>query len=128
MSPERPFVTIPASQVDPELRRLARLAGEIGAERLGIPKVHLRWVLPEASARPSQREGAARHVEPSNWSGWVYRDEPDTFYVRADMPRHVMPTVLHELRHLAQSRDGAPLDEIDAEQWAQRLMQTPLYL
>lgn len=128
MSVERPFVTIPASHVDPELRRLARLAGEIGAGCLGIRKVNLRWVLPEASAARSQREGAARHVSPRNWSGWVYRDEPDTFYVRADMPEHVAPTVLHELRHLAQHRDGDPTDEDDAERWAQHVMQTPYYV
>lgn len=127
MSLEPPFVTIPASEVDPQLRRLARLAGEIGAGCLGIPKVNLRWVLPEGAAR-SPREGAARHVSPRNWSGWVYRDEPATFYVRADMPRHVMPTVLHELRHLAQHRDGDTTDEDDAEQWAQRVMHTPFYL
>ena len=128
MSTPRPFVTIPASQVDPELRRVAVLAGEIGAARLGIPSVTLRWVLPEGSAAPSQRTGAARHVEPGNWSGWVYSDEPSTFYVRADMPKHVIPTVLHELRHLDQWRQGGDLDEDDAEQWAQRIMQTPYYL
>lgn len=128
MSTQRPFVTIPASQVDDDLRHLARTAGEIGAARLGIPSVTLTWVLPEASATPSQRTGAARYVEPGNWSGWVYSDEPTTIYVRADMPRHVIATVLHELRHLAQRRDDGSLDENDAEQWAQRVMQIPLYL
>lgn len=126
MSSERRFASIPASEVDPELRELACLAGEVAAKRLGIPKVLLVWVLPDSGTQ--DRSGAARHVHPGGWSGWVYDDEPDRIYVRADMPRHVMPTVLHELRHLAQLRQRRPLDEDDAERFAQRVMQTPLYL
>ena len=125
MAEQRAFVAIPASQVDPELRRSARLAGEIGTDRLGISNVLLVWVLPESGT--PDRPGTARHVQPGTWSGWVYDDDPGSrVYVRADMPRHVMPTVLHELRHLAQLRDHGTFDEDDAEQWAQRVMQTPL--
>lgn len=90
--------------------------------------LHIRWYVRDLAGFRLTRYGRAldvadeRHL--AGWRDWPHCEDCGAYIsVRADRPRaEIGLTVAHEAFHLWQQRHDKPLDEIQAEAFARRLV------